>query len=55
MAYTTEMRNDYILADAFHALGVRLYGSQWSGYEVQGRKYDDPRPVPRQRPWDKMK
>lgn len=42
MAYTS-IRNDYTLADAFHALGVHLYDSEWTGYEIWGEKAEDPK------------
>jgi hypothetical protein len=40
--YSLNIRNDYTLADAFTALGVRLYGPEWTGYEIRGVRYDDP-------------
>lgn len=40
--YTADIRNDYTLADAFQTLGLRLYGPDWSGYEVLGHKVSDP-------------
>lgn len=33
------------LSNAFSTLGVRLYGSEWSGYEVWGRKTKNPTSV----------
>jgi|GEM_PF-3880073 len=42
MTYSSNIRIDYTLADAFQALGVRLFGSEWSGYEVLGERHDDP-------------
>lgn len=36
---------DYSLFDAFKFLGVRLYGSEWTGNEVERERAGDPRPV----------
>ncbi len=43
--YSSDIRNDYTLSDAFHALGVRLYGPQWTGYEVLRHRVEDPTPT----------
>jgi hypothetical protein len=43
--YTNEIKDDYTLADAFHAVGDRLYGPKWSGLEILGRTADDPAPI----------
>lgn len=43
--YTSEIRNDYTLSDAFHALGLRLYGPEWTGREIIGRRVEDPGPI----------
>ena len=43
--YSSQIRNDYTLADAFNALGVRLYGPQWTGYEVWRDRVENPTPT----------
>lgn len=47
--YAKSMKDDYTLADAFHAVGIRLFGPEWSGYEVWGEAAEDLRPVYEQR------
>jgi hypothetical protein len=43
--HSSKIRNGYVLADAFQALGKRLYGPQWTGQEIWGRKSEDPTAV----------
>ena len=40
--YTKQTRFDYTLYDAFNTLGLRLYGSQWNGYEIWAHRVEDP-------------
>ena len=37
-----KIRNAYVMADAFQILGIHLYGPQWTGQEIWGRKAEDP-------------
>ena len=43
--YVKSMKDDYTLFDAFNFLGMRLYGPQWSGYEVWRHRVEDPAPI----------
>lgn len=33
------------LSVVFNLLGIRLFGTLWSGYEIWGRRYEDPAPI----------
>ncbi len=37
--------NEYALADAFHVVGDHLYGAEWTGREILGRRAEDPQPT----------
>lgn len=43
--YVKSMKDDYTLFDAFNFLGMRLYGAEWTGYEVRREREDDPAPT----------
>ena len=43
--YVKSMKDDYTLYDAFNILGMRLYGPEWTGYEVWRERVEDPSPV----------
>ena len=45
MPYDINLKNEYTLCDAFQTLGVWLYGPQWTGHEISGRKEEDPAPI----------
>jgi len=37
--------NEYALADAFHVVGDHLYGAEWTGNEILGRRAENPQPI----------
>ncbi len=43
--YVASMKDDYSLFDAFNFLGIRLYGPEWTGYEVWRDREEDPAPI----------
>ena len=49
MTYNREIRNYYALSDAFQELGIRLFGDEWTGYEIRGDKEEDPSPLIKKR------
>lgn len=49
MSHAEKIRLDYSLSEAFHALGCHLFQEQWSGYEIEGRREENPEPVLRAR------